>query len=517
MKRHLSSNNGNAIMIALGFSAIMFSLAASCFLTVQNKYRLVHQAACWNEALLSAESGIDLALVEIRKTLYDPANAWKEWRRQPGESFTDANGNGKFDLGELFLDTNGNGEFDATGAEYLTSTELFRIGEGGTKTWSQVSVDTPIRDAHGEPWYRIRCTGNVELNGVRPGSGEILAGDKPDRHLRKFSLRRDRRSSERLTVPLARRHIEVIAKPVGAFRLALFGVSGIYLSNPNIEVDSWDSRDPNKSNNGAYPFGDPVKRQWNGDIATNGRIIEANGAHIWGTASTNGGTVLRPENVSGHRENPADKIHTDFYQEVLPIRTPSAAPDPSTPTLVNGSTTLLAALDVPAQIRLSSINLSGEDVLRISNPKPGSDAFVQIVVTGNISVGGKAKINIDPGVFVRFFVEGNAEFGGQGFVNPNNALHLQLYGVDRPLDALGKPTSVGAIKIAGNGGFSGAVYAPHYNVEITGGGRSENIFGSFTGNTVRMTGVQTVHYDEALRDGGLITDFKITSWFEEDR
>ncbi len=63
----------------------------------------------------------------------------------------------------------------------------------------------------------------------------------------------------------------------------------------------------------------------------------------------------------------------------------------------------------------------------------------------------------------------------------------------------------------------GAVYAPNYDIEMKGGGSSDSIFGAFVGNTVFMNGVQSVHYDEALADGGLIADFKIVSWFEDER
>jgi hypothetical protein len=52
---------------------------------------------------------------------------------------------------------------------------------------------------------------------------------------------------------------------------------------------------------------------------------------------------------------------------------------------------------------------------------------------------------------------------------------------------------------------------------MVGGGSSVNIYGAFVGNTVRMTGVQSVHFDEALSEGGLVTDYKVISWFEEDR
>jgi len=34
---------------------------------------------------------------------------------------------------------------------------------------------------------------------------------------------------------------------------------------------------------------------------------------------------------------------------------------------------------------------------------------------------------------------------------------------------------------------------------------------------VNMTGVQAIHYDEALGEGGLISDYKVVSWFEDVR
>jgi hypothetical protein len=71
------------------------------------------------------------------------------------------------------------------------------------------------------------------------------------------------------------------------------------------------------------------------------------------------------------------------------------------------------------------------------------------------------------------------------------------------------------MKISGNGGYRGTVYAPNYDLEMVGGGNGDSIFGAFIGRSVRMTGVQSVHYDEALGDGGLISDYKVVSWFED--
>jgi hypothetical protein len=272
-------------------------------------------------------------------------------------------------------------------------------------------------------------------------------------------------------------------------------------------VDSYDSRDPDKSTNEFY---DPAKRQENGDIATNGTLIQAGDAHIYGDAATNGGTVLDTSNVSG-------EIRDDFYQELFAVNRPKVNPDPFTPTTVNGSAILDAKAGTPSQFLLNQINLSGQNSLRIRGAADGSPTYAQIVVTGDISTSGQAQITVDPGVYLRVFVAGNVDITGNGIINTNSPLHLQIYGLDRATKTDGSPESPGQMKIAGNGGFRGTVYAPMYDVEMVGGGNEESIYGAIVGWTVRMTGVQSVHYDEALTDGGLISDYKVVSWFEDAR
>ena len=161
---------------------------------------------------------------------------------------------------------------------------------------------------------------------------------------------------------------------------------------------------------------------------------------------------------------------------------------------------------------LSQIKLQGTDTLRIRGAADGSATYMQILVNGDVDLSGQAQIIMDPGVNVRMFVVGDGNFTGNGVANPNSPLNFQLYGV--------KPTggsTAGAFKIAGNGGFRGSVYAPNYNINMVGGGSSDSIFGAFVGKTVTMTGVQSVHYDEAMGDGGLVSDYRVVSWFEDTR
>lgn len=481
--------SGTALVIALTCAAVIATASAVTLAVVSSKNRAIHQNAAWKESLLSAEAGVEMAMNEVRKNLYDPTHAWQGWHASADPT--------------LFPLSTAPGASSETMTYSLTSQTMLRTGEGGQRSWAQVVVDAPrcLLDRTGEQWFRIRALGLAEVPGAK-----VVAGAGEDVKLRKFDLLYDRRSGGRVAAPRAARLIEAIAKPVGAFRLAVFGVTTVDLTDRNILIDSYDSRDNTKSTNGGY---DPAKRQENGDIATNGSLINAGSAQVYGDVLTNAGSALNTDNVRG-------EIRDDFFQEVFNVKTPAVTAEPSSPGHVMVSTDLAAKAGAPANYILSTIKLAGSETLHIVGAANGSPTYAQIIVTGDIALSGAAQIKLDPGVYVRMFVVGDADITGKGFLNPNSPLHLQLYGVDRAQKADGTPADPGTMKIAGNGGFCGAVYAPNYNVELKGGGNADTLFGAFIGYTVRMTGVQSVHYDEALAEGGLISDFKIVSWFEDE-
>jgi len=104
---------------------------------------------------------------------------------------------------------------------------------------------------------------------------------------------------------------------------------------------------------------------------------------------------------------------------------------------------------------------------------------------------------------------------GNGNVNENGkATALQMYGIKPETDG----ATAGEVKIAGNGAFFGAVYAPDHAISFRGGGNSDiDVIGSFTGKTIFMNGHTSVHYDQALSRIGLVNDYQIISWFEDVR
>ena len=533
------SQEGSAIAFSLITVAILTILGTTSYMVVQNRYKLAHQTASWQEALLPAEAGVDLAVNEIRKNLYvkdlTTIFAAPDWT--PGEPIADANSNGLRDAGEEYIDLNLNGQYDIGG---YSRTLSFGSRDASMTVFAEKLNPTLMgRKADEEPYWRVSSVGTVKL----PPAAASVGGEGYDVQLRKLDFRVDHRTGKALPVvageskpvPQATRRIEAIVKPVSVFRLALFGTRSIDMTNHNPIVDSYDSRDPNKSTYnpltpwipGSYLL---AKRQENGDIATNGSVINASGAHIYGDASTKtGGAVLGAENVTG-------VITDDFYQEVLPVSVPRAAdgsvlgPTLGTPSTIGGTTTITATENVVTNVLVDKITLNGQSTLTIASPPAVNGviprSYAQIIVSGDINMSGNAQIIIGTNVYVRIFVEGSAEFTGNGVANPNSPLNFQVYGVDQYRrnaageilkDASGNAIiDYNKITISGNGGFSGAVYAPHYDIDMQGGGTGDHVYASFVGHNISMNGVTSVHYDEALADGALVGEYKVVSWFEDN-
>jgi hypothetical protein len=469
-----TNRKGTVLLLALGWTAILAVVAAVALGITHRRHRQVFQTASWHDSLYAAESGVDMAVSELRKGLKG-GTPWAGWLREDGTAATTP----------------------GTSPIHFASSALLRQGEGGQRSWVKVQVDAPatLRDASGEQWYRIRSIGYAEVPG-----GSVVTGEGLDRELRKIDFRADRKTGEALYQARASREIEAIVKPVGSFRAALIGDVFIDMNNHDIVVDSYDSRSDSKSTNGQY---DLAKRQQHGDIATNGETINAANAHIHGNASTDGGEVLGSGNVTG-------QVRDDFYQELLPVARPTMVAEAGSPTTVNQSTMLAARAGTPTQYVLGDVNLGGAKTLHIQGAPDGSETFAQILVNGDVNLGGNGQIILDPGVHVRIYVAGNVDITSNGLVNPNRPLNFQVYGLARPA---GDPP--GTMKISGTGGFRGAAYAPNYDLSLMGSGAGDSVSGAFVARSISMCGEQSVYYDEALGEGGLVSDFRVVSWFED--
>ncbi len=465
-------------VLAIG---ILSLLGAEVLRVVSAKYENALQTATWQEALLAAESGIDLAIVELRKSLYPPPNhAWEGWNNVPS--------NGVVGYG---------------------LTTVPNSGLAGTPMTIETNVDAPatlIDPLNGWQYYRIRTIGTMPITG--PGR---VPDNKQDSRLRRLSLRFERftdgiLTSHAVASPRVSRRIEAVVRPISAFAQAGMAVGMIDLNNQNIVIDSYDSRDSSKSTNGLY---DAAKRQENGDIATNGNLIDAGNAYIYGDVATNSGTVVGAANVTGIQR-------TDFYQEPIPIGAPTWTSVNGSVTNVNNTSATITANATKgssaSRYQVSSVALSGNNTLTLAGAADGSPTYLEIYVTGNISVSGNAQIIVQPGVSATIYFAGNVDVSGNGILNTNNQpSDLQLYGIKPP------ENSDLHVNLGGNGQIIASVYAPGHDVTVNGGGTNGHVFGSVVGKTLTMTGVTNLHYDEALGATGLINNYKIVSWFEDNR
>ena len=479
--QHQSSKAAGSVLIwTVVVIAILSLIAVETLRLVTIKYQSALQTSTWQEALLAAESGIDLAIVELRKSLYpSPNSAWQGWNNAPGNNIT--------------------------GYELTT---VPNAGLNGTPMTIETNVDAPIELIDpGNSWqyYRIRTVGTI------PITGPARTNHNPqDTKLRRLSLRWERftngiLTSHLITAPQVSRRIEAVVRPVSAFDQAIMSVGIVDLTNQNIVVDSYDSSDPAKSTNGLY---DSAKRQQNGDIATDGQLIEAGNAQIFGDVATNAGTVSGAANITGVER-------TDFYQEPIPVGAPSWSAWNHSLSSVTETTTISASATqgtAASRYVLSSVSLSGNKTMTIAGDPNGSQTYIEIYVTGDISVSGPAQIVVQPGVTATIYFAGNVDISGNGVLNSNNQPgDLMLYGIQPPTGTSEH------VNIGGNSQITASIYAPGHDVTVNGGGTNGHVYGSIVGKTVTMTGVSNLHYDESMSSKGMINNYKIVSWFEDNR
>ena len=89
MLRQDWTKTGSVLVWTVLVIAMLSLIAVETLRLVTAKYQNALQTSTWQEALLAAESGIDLAIVELRKSLYPQPNyAWEGWNNPPGNEVT---------------------------------------------------------------------------------------------------------------------------------------------------------------------------------------------------------------------------------------------------------------------------------------------------------------------------------------------------------------------------------------------------------------------------------------------
>lgn len=536
MHSRLHSEQGSITIIALLTLFILTMVAVGVLRTVVPRFHVAHQTSGWQEARLAADAGIDIALERLNANVPNPSATsanWSGWKLNTSTAAT----------GPMLARDNAGAisGLTATGSSLIASPTIHLDNVDVSPTAGAIAAtDIQLTALYSgsstgagalNPWFRIRSMGTASVGGP-----PRAALDKMDTSLRRLSLRtmrgtlaaNDVLTTSTVPFPNASRIAEVIARPVTPFTRAIVTEDELILGNSNNwEVNSYDSGDLTKSNNGLYPGDSSPKIQSNGDIASNkrnpdatpyGPLIQANGAQVLGSVSTNGGDnpdTTSLENISGAGGIDATRVDDDFDEDLPPPPVPTPSTYAIKPAYYSG-----------APFPASGSN-STDIYYRVNTTDPALGSFsvsgtgrITIFIDGNWSVGNgaNAHVTIPPGVTATIYVKGNVDFGNAK-VNMNAASsktpgNLMIYGIPDPNPDGTLPSRT--LSSNGNPEIAAAFYGPSYRATFKG---TAEWYGAIACYSYRINGGGNggFHYDEALGGAGFIKKFLIYSHYEDSR
>ncbi|MFN7140872.1 MAG: hypothetical protein ACK4UN_16170 [Limisphaerales bacterium] len=267
-----------------------------------------------------------------------------------------------------------------------------------------------------------------------------------------------------------------------------------------VTVDSFDSSDPNASDNGEYS---PTLAKDTAIVAiATARPLNIGNAKVAGYVSTvNSSLTLGPGGSVGDRSwltAGTNGIQPGHHLTNSPIYRPQVQL-PFTnglSPLVNGTITTTNGVEA-----YSYLFDSGDYAVDVLSGKIFVRGQARVLVRTAINVSGNGKIEILEGASLIIYCAGESvDLSGYGVINrTKRASNFQYFGV-----------GYSEIRIAGSG-MIGCIYAPDAALSIWGGGGSVNssFIGSFVSNSLYVNGRASFHYDEALGKFGPTWEYPI--------
>jgi hypothetical protein len=246
-----------------------------------------------------------------------------------------------------------------------------------------------------------------------------------------------------------------------------------------------------------------TNRNANGSVATDSQLqkaIDIGSAHIYGQAVTGPGGSVSVANGSVGDLNQSSGIQSGWTNDDMNVSFQDNAPP-----------TGHFIAPMPTQVGISNVTIlssnSSQDVYKVAGSLVSSSENRPIIVTGNATlwvtgdfiVNGTGYVYIAPGASLTLYVGGMGSISGGGVVNGS--------GLPSNFSYNGLPSST-SLFYSGSGDFVGTINAPEASVRISGGA---SVFGAVICNTFTSSGGSGVHYDQALRGGGI---FMVTGWTE---
>lgn len=456
-----SRQTGSVLLISLITCGIIGAVLASYLVLIQSQAISVTRSQAWNASIALTEAGIEEALSHMNRNapFFDP---------------TDATNN-------------------------LSANNWTREG----------NVFRAPRRYLGSNYYDVTIT----MNGMQPfinATGYVWMASSYASAPTAFlaTIGQDSRAPR----AFQGRQVLVNTKIDPLFAVAMAAERTIDLNGNNITTDSFDSADPNYSDNGRYPLNNPLKQKDSGDVATNFTIqdsLDVGNANIKGRAKTgpNGTIRVGPNGSVGSKAwveggnkgiQPgygADDMNVYFPPVSLPSATWSSVP------VVN--------MNINGKSYKYVITTSGDYWIANASGSVyiASNVNARVVLTGDFKLTGNNEVRIAGNSSLRLYMHGSTfAIAGNGVANESgNAANFSYYGL---------PSNT-KVSFGGNASFTGTIYAPNADFSLGGGGNDTYDFvGASVTKTVQMNGKFRFHYDENLRRIGASRGFIPTNWKE---
>lgn len=458
-----SRNVGSVLITSLVTCVVVATVLASYLTMVQTSNIAVTRSQAWNAALPIAEAGVEEAFGQINRSapFFDPKDATNNLSANGWTCAGNVYQSPRRQLGADYYDVtitlhNMSPRINATGYVWMASS----YGHGPSASFASLGTS-----AGSGPAYQVRAV-QVEIT------------------------------------------LDSLF-PMGMAALQVIDLKGF-----NITTDSFDSADPNYSNNGLYPYGYPNKTKDNGNLSTDFTVVDSlnvGNAKIKGKIQTgpNGTISLGPNGSVGNRawvEGGTKGIEPGHSDDDFNVAFPDV-------TLPATTWTGVAAGDHTIDGQSYDYVFLTDGDYQINNPSGsiyvGTNANVRLKVTGTARLTDNndqiriAAVNAS----LKIFMTG-AKFtlAGKGLVNESGLANNFYY--------YGLPSNT-EVNFNGNAAFTGAIYAPQADFTMGGGGKDTYDFvGTSVSKTVKMNGHYNFHYDENIRRIGPSRGFVPTKWAE---
>lgn len=472
--RHSSSHRGSLLIVAMILCAVIGISLASYMHLGRTALTISNRALYNNAAINLAENGLEEAMYSINRMVADDTYAWPGW-------------------------TNSGTGPSANAWRRWNDTTFAQNATGMVRVY--------VYNYRGAAAPRIVARSTIELGG---GSSAPIE-----------------------------KWIEVQLRRTSKFANGLVAKTSIVFNGNNTSVDSWNSDPDNNPATAPVPYSNAVRKD-NGSVGSISVGVDAvlvKQADVWGFVSTGGtdptttvgsngsilgtGSTYDPSTWTSPSVDP-NRVSTDFSASFDPVVAPAktyidlAGQVPNNSVLPRPADVAAGKADngvyyyTATRIDYNNqwLNVTDKVVLRLTHT--GNTPAVDLT-------GGSAEIKVTGNGSLEIYTAGDIRIAGKGVANGNDAdsngtlsdseakqpINFQIWGT--------KTTGVQDIKVAGNGVFSGIIYAPQGNVTINGNG---SVSGSVVANNITLTGNANFHYDESLANFGGGNPFRISKWKE---